>query len=512
MFVSPVASAADDEVAGAALDRRASLDQAVSAGPGEPALRGPVDDSTYVVGPGDRFAITVWGQGVASHFATVTPEGELVIPGVATVPVAGELLRDAKAEVGRSLESFYHDVEVSVSLVGLRTILVNVLGGVVSPGSYVGTALDPAGDLIAKAGGLTPGASGRRITITRGNGSAHRVDLVRYANTGDVASNPPILDGDVIFVPHAVEFVDIEGAVAYPDRYERVDGETVGSLIELAGGFTRGAVTDSVEVRRFVDDFRTVSSLVDARSRDGEATRLGDGDQVYVREVNEWRRATSVEVEGEVEWPGPYGITEGEDRLSDVIARAGGPTDEASLEDARLVRRLPWGGPDVEFDRLRNMPVNEMTETEYDYFKTRVRDRSAVVADFVRALGGDESEDVLLLDGDRIVVPKVTTTVEVIGQVVTPGEVEHEQGKRFTDYVRQAGGYGPLARRNRVRVIRGSTGEWTYARRAGALAPGDIVWVPERAETDWWRFIREFASFLTSLATVYIVVDQATSN
>jgi protein involved in polysaccharide export with SLBB domain len=428
------------------------------------------------------------------------------------VRVAGEFLRDAKADVARSLESFYHDVEVSVSLVGLRTILVNVLGGVVNPGSYVGTALDPAGDLIAKAGGLAPGASARSITMTRGNGSVRRVDLTRYENTGDVASNPPILDGDIIFVPHAVEFVDIAGAVANPDRYERVAGETVGSLIELAGGFTRGAVTDSVEVRRFVDDLRTTSSLVDARSQAGAATRLGDGDQVYVREANEWRRATSVEVEGEVERPGPYGITEGEDRLSDVIRRAGGPTDEASLEDARLVRPIPWGGPDAEFNRLKEMPVNEMSELEYDYFKTRVRDRSAVVADFVRALAGDESEDVLLLDGDRIVVPKVATTVEVIGQVVTPGEIDHEPGKRFTYYVRQAGGYGPAARRNRVRVIRGATGEWTYARRAGELAPGDVVWVPERAETDWWKFTREFASFLTSLATVYIVVDQATSN
>ncbi|MFH1864242.1 MAG: SLBB domain-containing protein [Candidatus Eisenbacteria bacterium] len=476
------------------------------------ALRGPIDEKTYIVGPGDGFSITVWGQGVASHLAKVTPEGELVIPGVATVPVAGKLLMDAKADVAKSLESFYHDVEVSVSLVDLRSMLINVLGGVMNPGGYIGTALDPAGELVLKAGGLLPGASSRNITITRLNGQRHRVDLERYRNTGDVTSNPPILDGDVIFVPHAVEFVDIAGAVAAPDRYERVDGETVGSLIELAGGFARGAVTDSVEVRQFVGPVETRSFLVDAMSREGAGTSLADGDQVYVRELNEWRRPTMVEIEGEVGHPGPYGITEGTDWLSDVIRRAGGPTKEASLADARLIRPPPSGGPDIEFGRLEEMPINEMTELEYDYFRTRATDRHAVVVDFVRALSGDRSEDVPVLGGDIIVVPKMTRTVEVIGQVADPGEVDYEPGKRYGYYIAKAGGYGPVARKGRVRVIVEATGEWTYAGRAGVLAPGDVVWVPERAETDWWKFVREATSVVASLVTVYIVVDQATAN
>ncbi len=508
-----VATGADTGVAdaGVASAQRSGAGPALVA-PVVPVLQGPVDDETYIVGPGDRFSITVWGQGVASHLVTVTPEGELVIPSVATIPVAGKLLREAKVDVTRNLEFFYHNVEVSVSLVGLRSMLVNVLGGVDVPGSYVGTALDLAGELVRKAGGLVRGASSRNIKITRRNGQEHRVDLVQYRNTGDVAANPPILDGDVIFVPHAVEFVYIEGAVAAPARYERVAGETVGSLIELAGGFARGAVTDSVEIRQFVDDRETRSFLVDARSPAGAGTELRDGDQVYVRELNEWRRVTRVRVEGEMERPGPYGITEGTDRLSDVVRRAGGPTTEASLEDARLIRTVPWGGPDVEFRRLQEMPVSEMTEMEYDYFRIRSRDRGTVVVDFVRALGGDESEDVLLLHGDRIVVPKRTTTVEVIGQVVDPGEVRHMPGKRYDYYVKEAGGYGSSARKGRVRVVSGSTGEWMYAKSAGALSPGDVVWVPERPETDWWKVTREIAAFLTSIATVYIVVDQAMGN
>jgi len=274
----------------------------------------------------------------------------------------------------------------------------------------------------------------------------------------------------------------------------------------------RGAVTDSVEVRQFVDDRETRSFFVDARSPAGAGTELGDGDQVYVRELNEWRRVTSVEVEGEVERPGPCGISEGTDRLSDVIRWAGGPTAEASLEDARLIRTAPWGGADVEFSRLQKMPVSEMTEMEYDYFRIRSRDRGTVVVDFVGALGGDESEDALLLDGDRIVIPRRATTVEVIGQVVDPGEVKHMPGKRYDYYIKEAGGYGSSARKDRVRVVSGSTGEWMHAGSANVLSPGDVVWVPERPETDWWKVTREIAAFLTSVATVYIVVDQAVGN
>lgn len=449
---------------------------------------------------------------MASHLATVTPEGELVVPGVTAVPAAGRSLAAVKSDVIDALADYYHDVEVSVSIVGLRTMLVNVLGRVAAPGTYEGTPLDLAGELIRDAGGLAEGASRRNITITRRSGATQRVDLTHYEATGDLTSNPPILDGDVIFVPFALEYVYVSGAVGAPGRYERVDGETVRSLIELAGGFARGAARDSVEVRMFINDVETESDMVDARRPPGSDLPLKDGDQVYVREINEWRRVTSVSVEGEVQHPGPYGITEGVDHLSDIIRAAGGLTEEASLCDARLIRTVSWGGPDLELARLKQVPVSDMTEMEYDYLKTRFRDRSSVVSDFEKALDGDADEDVLLLDGDRIIIPKRTYTVEVIGQVANPGEVRHSPGKRYEYYVRKAGGYSSAAHRNRIRIIRGATGELVHGRGAGQLDPGDVVWVPERPETDWWSVTREIASFLTSIATVYIVVDQATGN
>lgn len=475
-----------------------------------PTLSGPVDDSTYVVGPGDRFSITVWGQGVVSYSAVVTPEGELVLPGIATVPVAGEVLESVKRDLSDRLSELYHDVEVSVSLTDLRNMLVNVLGQVEEPGTYMGSPLDLAGEFLRKAGGLTPDASTRNISVTRRSGDEARVDLTRYENTGDVAANPPVLDGDVIFVPHAVAFVGVYGAVGSPGVFELAEGETVESLIELAGGFARGAVTDSAEVRGFTGGVQASSIMIDLSAVAGAGRPLADGDQVYVREVTEWRRVTHVTVEGEVERPGPYGIDEGVDRLSDVLRRAGGPTPEAWLRGARLVRPRLEDNPDAEFERLSGMPVGEMTGLEYPYFKSRQRDRMSVVSDFERALAGDESEDALLRDGDLIVIPRHVDTVEVLGQVANPGKVAHLSGKQYGYYIEQASGYTSLARKNRIRVVRGATGEWMYAGSAGVLEPGDLVWVPERGETDWWKFVREATTFLMSAVTVYVVIDQAT--
>jgi protein involved in polysaccharide export with SLBB domain len=135
-----------------------------------------------------------------------------------------------------------------------------------------------------------------------------------------------------------------------------------------------------------------------------------------------------------------------------------------------------------------------------------------VVVDFEKALSGDPCEDVPLLGGDMIIVPKRVATVDVVGQVVDPGEVEHVPGKRFRYYIRQAGGYASDARANRVKVIKSGTSSRLAANRVGTLEPGDVIWVPERVETDWWKLVREAAGLLTSVITAYVVIDQATGD
>jgi len=515
------ASAADGLAqtgAALALAEAAPTEEDVTKLPGKPlqgvpmSLRGPVDEARYMVGPGDQLMIVIWGKSTITHTVLVGPEGELVLPGLAPLRVAGLTLRDAKAQIEASLRDVYRNVEISVSLSSVRTMRVSVLGNVLLPGEYTGTALDLAGEMIEMAGGLGQGASERNISIRRGGGGSGRVDLVRYRNTGDMDANPPILDGDVVFVPNAVAFVEVDGGVSWPGTYELGPDDTVGDLLEIAGGFARGAVRDTVLLRRFVDSTTTRSVPVDASDPESLRLSLSDGDQVYVRSETEWRETQRVFVEGEVVHPGPYGINEGVDRLSQVIRRAGGLTERASTRDARIVRELDVADVDLALDWLIGVPVAEMGETERAYWKSRTQDeQGAVVSDLGRALAGDVAHDVLLMDGDRILIPRISQTVKVGGQVANPGFVPHVPGERYKYYIKAAGGFESGARSNAVKVIRGTNGEWVPAGGAGALEPGEEVWVPERREGSGWRTVREIATFAASVATAYLLIDQATN-
>jgi len=367
--------------------------------------------------------------------------------------------------------------------------------------------------VVDQAGGFGENASQRNIRITRRSGETVIADLVRYQNTGDLSANPPILDGDVVFVPFATGFVHVDGTVSRPGRYELVAGETVGSLIETAGGFGRAARSDTVEVREFVDSVTTRTVLVDIRRPDGFSSALDDGDQIYVRAIPKWRLVERVILEGEVVYPGAYGINEGDDRLSSVLERAGGPTEKASLLDAKLIRTVGMDEVDLEFERLKKIPVEEMTETEYAYFKTKSRERRGiVVVDFEKVARGDTAENVLLKNGDIVQFPKKREGVAVSGQVGEPGMVLHVPGMKYEYYIERAGGYAADARKGKTRVIKGATGEWVPAGDAGVLVPGDVVWVPEKPERDWWATIQDVARFAASIATVYLVIDQAANN
>jgi protein involved in polysaccharide export with SLBB domain len=440
----------------------------------------------------------------------VTPEGEVVLPGIAAVSVAGMRLAEAKASIAAALGKQYRNVDVRISLVALRRIEVHVIGNVVHPGTYVGTALDPTSVLIDAAGGLAEGASRRDIRVTRRNGEVRRIDLVRYERLGDLSSNPPILDGDVVFVPFEKTRVRVDGAVESPDDYEVVDGDTVAGLIDIAGGMTRDARRDSVEVRRFVDDAHTESLLIPFDT-EGRTLTLRDGDQVYVRFLPDYRPMAAVTLEGEFVHPGPYGISEGSDRLSDVIRRAGGFSSQASLEEGQLIRTTGVDKTDPEYERLKTIPVQDMSETEYAYFKTKARERrGAVVVDFVRLAAGDDHEDRALQEGDRVIVPKKRATVKVSGSVKFPGLITYVADKRAGYYIAQAGGYASHADKGEARVIKSVTGEWEPLGRAGEITAGDEVWVPERPERDWWQFAQDAVRFAASVATVYLVIDQAT--
>ena len=505
--------------------------------PGEVALEQEIDPETYLLGPGDKISINLWGEMEAAYVLTVTPEGKLLIPTVKDVHVGKLSLTEAKDKITKKIMKRYKNVEVTISLIELRKFRVAVVGAVQDPGVYVATAVDRVSEIIARAGGfleenpsVTPTgtlrprdeyeviSSKRNIELKRRDGDLYKVDVLRFYRTGERETNPRLHDGDLICVPAqnmGIGQVGIYGAVKIPGLYEFIQEDRLSDIINIAGGLTIDAKISEANIVRFNPDYKTTRSitinlrklLVDHDlSRD---VKLEADDRIFIRSIPDYHEKKQVSIEGEVLYPGIYSIEEEVTKLTDIIKTAGGFTEDAALTDAKLIRSAVEEIVDPEFERLKKMTVEEMNEMEYEYFKTKSREMKGVFAvDFVKLIEEtDLTYNVLLRDEDRIVVPPKNKTVNVSGQVSRPGLVVYKPGENYLYYIEKAGGLSWNARKRKTRVIKGKTGEWIKPNKNTIIEVGDTIFIPEKPERDYWGLFKDAMAISAQIATVLIVVN-----
>jgi len=482
----------------------------------EPLLEGPIDPALYVVGPGDVLGLTL--QGTIRRFdeLEVSPEGFVLIPGAGPVTVAGMTLEQARVLIGDEAMRSYRNVQVIVNLQRLRRFAVFVLGQVAAPGQYQASQADRASEGIQLAGGPLPNASDRAIHIFRRDREAIRCDLLGFWRTGDLQSNPHLQDGDVLIVGFRREGVMMNGEVNKPGQIEFLEGDSLGGMIRLAGGLTQKATLDTIEIARYApgSTVPSISYLFAGAERRSSAWsfRLQARDAIQIRTDPNWDVRHRVEVRGEARFPGTYIIDEDKTTLTELLARAGGFTPDASLREATLVRRVDESIKDPEFERLRLVSAADMSQTEYEYFKMRGRQRPGLMAvNFTELFEGRNSaQDVLLRDGDVIIVPLKKTYVTLAGQVALPGNIRYETGLSIEDYIARSGGYAWKAAKGRTVLIRASTGEWIKRGGGVRVGPGDTIWVPEKPDREWYSIFKDSLLILSQVATIYLVIKTST--
>jgi protein involved in polysaccharide export with SLBB domain len=545
------------------LEEEAVIEQPGTVPVDRPALDKVVDPEEYIVGPGDDIVVYLWGEINFLHTLTITPEGDLIIPSVGVVHVAGLSLADTKRAIINAAHESYPGVEITASLSNLRVFRVFVTGEVTRPGTYLAAAVDRVSDVIARAGGLKKGGgrdisasrprqgleqrvsasvqgSERRIEVRRQGGQTFYADLQRFALDGDVGYNPYVNIGDIIYVPPKKENIWIYGEVSRPGTYELAPGDDLVTLVNLAGGLTAAAYTLEAEVVRFHQDGESIEripmnlgdylaagdaapsepmaalqsdfgELPIVRARPEKRFPLRLDDRVYVRQKPGWHLKSDVTVAGAVYYPGTYAIGDST-RLKDVIAMGGGFLPEASLAEARIFRRTQTELRDPEFERLKLMVAADMTEEERQYFRTRWRHRPGLMTtDFQKLFAeGEESQNTLLEWGDVIRIPEKRVSIEITGQVENPGLVPYLAGRTFREYIEVAGGYARKANRGGARIIKRDSGQWLKARDDDIIGPGDSIFVPEKRDLKFWESTQSLITTLAEAATVLIVVRQAT--
>ncbi len=470
------------------------------------ATDGIINPAEYKVGPGDKLFISISGVKEISSYLLIDQEGWLYIPGVGGIDLTNSTLADAKNKITDSILKYYKNVDIFISLVDFRMIKVSLIGNVLKPSVFVMSSNSRLMDLMTSMKEITETSDIRNIKVISIDNEVKSYDLLKYLRFGDLSNNPFLIEGDAVLVDKIDKVIRISGEVIYPATYEYRSGESILDLIELAGGFTYKARKDTIEFVRFVEDGKTQISQYFSSDQLAEMNiTLQNKDNVIVRQIPEYLIENYVVINGYVRYPGWYKINKNSTTLTEIIEQAGGFLPEASLVDASVTRSLDVDDTDREYERLKIIPVENMSDDEYSYFKAKSRQHTgAVVVDFVRLFNdNDMNENIVLRKSDIIVIPEKKDYIIMLGQLVNPGKVIYDSTLSVNDYIKLAGGFGWRAENNDVRVIKAKTGEWIEADEVEQLEPGDTIWVPEEPPSpEFWVVFTDVLTILAQLAAI----------
>ena len=470
-------------------------------------LAGPIDATRYRLGAGDILSLELSGRASRVMLLEVDPEGRVNVPELGVVSVGGRTLADVRTDVLGRLRKIYSGVRIDLRPVRLRTFKVYVAGQVKTPGSAITNGGQRASEVFVGSLALLPEASHRNIELRRRDGTKLRVDLDAFALVGKDRDNPFLEDGDVLVVPPRVGRVYALGAFGRPGEYEFAPGDSLADLVAMAGGLLPGAEPSGTLVR-FDGTAATESLSVRLDSAGNMPLQLED--RLFSRRTSEFLKARNVSLVGEVRYPGPYSVIEGTDRISTVIARAGGLTPYAASNRIQIFRpsAVAGGQRDIEFERLSRLSRSEMTESEYQVFKTKLASQqSAFVVSMAQLAEPGGTYDVTVRDGDVIVIERETEAVRVAGEVRRPSLVEFDPERSGKEYIELAGGYSNRANRNKVRVTHAGSNQTLLLQDVKSIQPGDFIWVPERNDTSFWSVFKDLITVAGAVATIIVLVD-----
>lgn len=416
----------------------------------------------------------------------------------------------------------------SIYVDSIQTTFANMMevrGAVYRPGQFqINEDINTVRKAIDAAGGVREDAFMGRALLNRTNPDKTLTNLsvdIEGLLEGTV-SDIELRNGDILFIPslfdvREVQTLQIYGEVLFPGKYQYSDNTHIEDLILQAGGLKESASISKIDVVRKKSDKNasvasdTISEIfsfsIDENLKilDNDFT-LQPFDEVYVRKSPGYIDVKRVIVDGEVLFPGNYSLTTNNERLSDLITRAGLFTSEAYPEGARLERTM------TEEERMRMKDLAKIIAADDSLAMASIDMATTfyVGINLKEAMdkpGGDE--DITLRNGDRIIVPEFTNTVKMNGEVMYSNTVSYNQGKRLKYYVDKAGGFTQGAKKNKAYVIY-MNGSVARAKKASAklIQPGCEIVVPSKSERDGMTTseILSLSSTSASLATVVIAL------
>jgi len=405
--------------------------------------------------------------------------------------------------------------------------MVQVTGAVGRPGMYhLGQKVFSVKSLLERASGLTPEAMTSRAVLRRIK--ANRTQEVISVNLEGIMNGTEpdmqLQNEDVLYIPTIPEHqyrrtLSILGEVVFPGTYDYADSLTVEDFILQAGGLTYAASTTKVDVSRTYHDPGATDAGLELKKTftftiDENFKFSGDRnfflepfDIVQVRRSPTYQDPITVSIDGEVMFRGPYTMERKNMRLTDLVKAAGGTISGADIRGARLVRHM------TSDERARMQRLIEIARRSADGRDSIALNKLAISDTYSVGIHLDEAlarpgstQDIELMDGDRLVIPRFNHTVRISGDVNAANTVAYEEGKDYKYYIEQAGGFGDRAKKRHAYIVY-RNGTMAKASK-GKIEPGCEVVVPSKSDrnnlsvSQWLGIGTSMASIATMFATI----------
>ena len=467
----------------------------------------------YVLAPGDRVVVRIWGARSYDDVLIVDQQGNLFIPEVGPVHVAGTKNSNLLNTVRSAISRVYTDnVQAYVSLQSAQPVAVYVTGFVNHPGRYAGGSLDSVLSFLDRAGGIDPErGSYRRIEIIRNKKVIADLDLYQFALAGNV-NTLRLKDGDVILVKEKGISVSAYGLLREEAVYELTQGNAAkdkqaskgARLIELSSPL-KNVSHVSVSGTRNKAPFNRYFSLDEFKN-----FSLADGDIVeFVADMP--GQTIMATVTGAITGASRYPIHKTV-KLRDLLRRIEVEPELAATDSIYLRRKsVARDQKAVIQDSLRRLEQTALTATSSTPEEAQLRvDEARLIQDFVKRAGqlepdgvivvsrGKEVSDIWLEDGDEIVIPQKSNVVQITGEVVMPKAVAFEEGMSLDDYLAAAGGVSSRADDKNILVAK-QNGEVGMAERLG-ISPGDRILVLPKVDTKGMLLAKDLMQIIYQIA------------
>ena len=459
----------------------------------------------YVILPGDRITVRVWGARSYDDVLFVDQQGNIFLPEVGPVRVAGLTQSALSGSVRAKLASvFPENVNIYVNLQSAQPVAVYVAGNVPNPGRYAGGPQDSVMSYLDRAGGILPEqGSYRNIKILRGRQVIGQVDLYSYMMRGELP-HIRLKDGDTILVEPFGMSVAAYGLLRQPARYEFRGAASGRDLLDYALPMN-GVSHVSVGGMRNGEPFNVYVTLHDFRS-----LQLADGDRVeFVADTR--GRTIMVAASGAIHGASRFPVLK-QTRLKTLLEYIAVEPELADIKSIYIRRRSVAAEQKVILtDALRRLEQSALTATSASVDEAGIRVKEAeLIQNFVQRASklepdgvlvvsrGGRISDVLLEEGDEIIIPRKTDVVHVSGEVLIPTAVTWEKGLSLKGYLSGAGGLSDRADTDNILIV-GLNGEVSHAK-GQSIEPGDRILVMPKFDSKNLQLVKDVTQVLYQMA------------